>query len=735
MRKLTIILGLAMLLALGVPYGAVAQPVTEVKKLTASDAEGADEFGNSAALSGDIAVVGAYYEDAGGTNAGAAYVFQRNAGGADNWGEVKKLTASDAEGADEFGNSVALSGDIAVVGALFEDDWGDRAGAAYVFQRNAGGADNWGEVKKLTASDAEAVDHFGASVALSGDIAVVGAHTEDTGGSDAGAAYVFQRNAGGADNWGEVKKLTASDAEAEDLFGASAAVSGDIAVVGAVTEDTGGNNAGAAYVFQRDAGGADNWGEVKKLTASDADEYEWFGASVAVSGDIAVVGAELEDAGGSSDRGAAYVFGPPQQLGDTHYQCYDIFPPQPLGPTELILETQFGPDFVAVGPSAQLCAPAIKNGEGSLLDPHLKCYDIAGQDPDVVVNLTTQFGEEQNVQVGRAIKLCLGASKEVVAPTRFCCGFCPQYPMCFDTTDFLLCEHYGCAPLPDATCLDPLGMCDMIPPPQPWEDLYYECFDISATGHDPLDVVGTLQDQFGLKFEVDVGPAELLCAPALVEFMGTLDAPHLKCYQIAPLFPGEYWMILETYFGFEYDVMLGESRWLCTEALKEIVECIDREGDTQCDEPATDPDDDGCTNVEETALGDNFDPDAWYDVYDVTVPAKADAAGANGMRNKVVDIGDVLAVLFYAFADDDGPPNANGVDYDSIKGWDGDGDSVNDASPIHDIEEGLKYDRSPGLGPSGDTGIDPAGAPNGAIDIGDVLAALAQAFQVDCTAP
>ncbi len=161
--------------------------------------------------------------------------------------------------------------------------------------------------------------------------------------------------------------------------------------------------------------------------------------------------------------------------------------------------------------------------------------------------------------------------------------------------------------------------------------------------------------------------------------------------------------------------------------------CVDRGGDTSCADPANDPDDDGCMTAEETALGDNFDPTAWYDVYDVPVPAKPDADGANGSRNKVIDIGDVLAVLFYTFADDNGPPNANGVDYDSIKGWDGDGDSVNDASPIHDIEEGLKYDRSPGLGPSGDTGVDPAGPPNGVIDTGDVLAALAQAFLVDCS--
>ena len=281
--------------------------LSEVKKLTASDAQAGDEFGISVAVSGSTAVVGAPLEDAGGTGAGAAYIFERDEGGADNWGQVKKLTASDAQAGDLFGVSVAVSGDTAVIGAHFEDAGGNLAGAAYVFQRNEGGADNWGEVTKLTASDAEAGDLFGASVAISGDTAVVGAYWEDAGADLAGAAYVFQRDQGGTDNWGEVKKLLASDAGFQDQFGVSVAVNGDTAVVGALTEDAGGSAAGAAYVFQRDQGGADNWGEVKKLTASDAQAFDRFGQSVAVSGETAVVGAVWEDAGGA-DAGAAYVF-------------------------------------------------------------------------------------------------------------------------------------------------------------------------------------------------------------------------------------------------------------------------------------------------------------------------------------------------------------------------------------------------------------------------------------------
>ena len=170
--------------------------------------------------------------------------------------------------------------------------------------------------------------------------------------------------------------------------------------------------------------------------------------------------------------------------------------------------------------------------------------------------------------------------------------------------------------------------------------------------------------------------------------------------------------------------------------------CIDRLGDTSCDDPVNDPDDDGCTAAQEAALGSAFDGSAagWYDVYDVPVPAKPDTgpgSGANGKRDRVVDIRDVLAVLLYAFTEPTGVcgdnPNVNGVDYDCVKGVDLDGDSTDDAGTSHNIPEGQKYDRSPGLGPDPVTGIDPAGPPDEVIDIRDVLATLAQAFVVDCS--
>jgi hypothetical protein len=276
----------------------------EVKKLVASDAGDSDFFGYSVSISGDTVVVGAYREDGTGADRGAAYVFDRNNGGADNWEEVKKLTASDAANGDYFGHSVSISGDTIAVGAYSK---GTDQGAVYVFDRNNGGTDNWGEVKILTASDAANYDKFGYSVSIEGNTIAAGASSKVGSGIDRGAAYVFDRDNGGTDNWGEVKKLTASDTEDNDYFGYSVSIEGDTLVAGANNEGGSGSGRGAAYVFKRDEGGADNWGEVKKLVASDAGDGDFFGQSVSISGNYISVGALLED-GSGTDRGAAYIF-------------------------------------------------------------------------------------------------------------------------------------------------------------------------------------------------------------------------------------------------------------------------------------------------------------------------------------------------------------------------------------------------------------------------------------------
>ena len=307
-RILSVVLILALLVLVSGFASAQPRSVTasfiQLAKLTASD--GAD-VGSSVSISGDTAVVAAYCATVGGSTCqGAAYVFCRDEGGPSAWGQVAKLTASDGAAYDFFGESVSFSGDTAVVGARMADVNGTYdQGAAYVFYRDESGPNAWGQVVKLTAADGAASDFFGASVSVIGDTVVVGAYFADGNG----AAYVFYRDEGGPDTWGEVAKLTASDGATEDFFGRSVSVSGDTIVVGARQADISGNSyQGAAYVFYRNQDGPDAWGPVAKLTASDGAAYDSLGESVSVSGDTAVVGAYGADVGSEVDQGAAYVF-------------------------------------------------------------------------------------------------------------------------------------------------------------------------------------------------------------------------------------------------------------------------------------------------------------------------------------------------------------------------------------------------------------------------------------------
>ncbi|MDC3988437.1 FG-GAP repeat protein [Polyangium jinanense] len=262
-------------------------------KLVADDAAADDYFGHSVAISGDTALVGSYDDDnAGGTNAGSVYVFVRSG---TVWTQQAKLVANDAASADLFGTSVALSGDTALIGASLDDFVGNTdQGSAYVFVRSGG---VWSQQAKLVAGDAN--DRFGSSVALSGDTALVSAPRDSVagGGTAAGSVSVFVRS---GTTWSEQSKLTASDPGASDFFGFSVALSGDTALVGAWSDDhAGGVDAGSAYVFVRSGA---VWSQETKLVA-DAAAGDHFGRSVALSGDTALVGSP--DASGS---GRAYVF-------------------------------------------------------------------------------------------------------------------------------------------------------------------------------------------------------------------------------------------------------------------------------------------------------------------------------------------------------------------------------------------------------------------------------------------
>ncbi|MCD4750143.1 MAG: PQQ-binding-like beta-propeller repeat protein [Thermoanaerobaculales bacterium] len=286
----------------------------ERPKLLADDGVASDYFGGTnhsgVAIDGDTAIIGAYNNDDQGSASGSAYIFERSNDGSGQWSQEKKILQSSGASTDRFGLSVSVSGDTAVVGAYGHDAAASGAGAAYVFQKDHGAPDEWGEVKKLLAGDAQASDFFGYSVAVDGDIAVVGAYGEDGPGFSSGAAYIFSRNEGDPDNWGEVAKIVADDGAGSDYFGWAVAVSGTTAVVGAKGHDTQGlSSAGAAYVFERDGSG--DWLQVKKLTASDPSADDAFGEAVAIDNDIIVIGASGWDSpfvGSIVNIGQVYVF-------------------------------------------------------------------------------------------------------------------------------------------------------------------------------------------------------------------------------------------------------------------------------------------------------------------------------------------------------------------------------------------------------------------------------------------
>ena len=259
-------------LVLLAPVASHAAMVVEEANLLASDGANRDEFGGSVAVAGDTAVVGAM---------GAAYVFRYDGTG---WIQEDKLTDPDGTSGDLFGRSVAVAGDVAVVGA---------SSFAYIFRYD--GVD-WLEEKTLTAPPG--AGEFGVSVAVAGDTAVVGAEGDSLSGS---AAYVFRYN--GVD-WVEEKKLIASDGTQLGQFGNSVAVAGDVAVVGAAGDTLPGGSPGAAYVFRYD--GTD-WVEEATLTAPLGSSPDLFGVSVAVAGGVAVVGAAWDDDNGFRS-GSAYVF-------------------------------------------------------------------------------------------------------------------------------------------------------------------------------------------------------------------------------------------------------------------------------------------------------------------------------------------------------------------------------------------------------------------------------------------
>ena len=293
-------------IAIDVTDGGAAYPLsvdptwTQVAEPTASDGAASDQFGGSVSVSGGTAVIGAAtHAVSGHAGQGAAYVFAQSAS---SWSQAAELTSSDGAAGDHFGASVGVSGGIAVVGAPAHAVSGHAGqGAAYVFTLSG---TSWSQAGELTSSDGAAGDGFGTSVSISGSTIVVGASAHAVSGhAGQGAAYVFTLS---GTSWSQAGELTSSDGAAGDGFGTSVSISGSTIVVGASAHAVSGHaGQGAAYVFT--ASGS-TWSQAAELTASDGAAGDGFGTSVGVSGSSVTVGAPGHAVSGHAGQGAAYVF-------------------------------------------------------------------------------------------------------------------------------------------------------------------------------------------------------------------------------------------------------------------------------------------------------------------------------------------------------------------------------------------------------------------------------------------
>lgn len=311
----------------------VAQATTQSQspvKLVAPDAVTNAQLGNQIRTQGAAAIIGAWVDSSVAPYSGSAYVLDQTV---DGWVVGQKLVASDGGQYHHFGLAVALAGDVILVGATDANGIGVRTGAAYLFTRSANG---WSQSDKLVASDGIYTAGFGRGVALQGDLAIVGAQAQHTTTPWTGAAYVYERISG---TWTEIQKLAPSDGESNDWFGGSVALDGRIGCIGA----QGASSArGAAYVFEH---GANGWTEVQKLAPVDLQRDDYFGWRVALDANTLLIGARGDD-DKASNAGAAYVF---ERQADTWVQTDKLYAEDPTASAAFGIDVAIDDDRALVG--------------------------------------------------------------------------------------------------------------------------------------------------------------------------------------------------------------------------------------------------------------------------------------------------------------------------------------------------------------------------------------------------
>ncbi len=256
-------------------------------KLIPDDGPAGTLFGGSVATNGSTAIIGASHGGDNGSGSGSAYLFDNDTGQ-----QLFKLLADDGAESDAFGISVAINSTTAIAAARNDDEF---MGSVYLFDIATGE-----QIIKVVAEDGAANDWFGSSVAMNENVAIVGAPRDDDKGIDSGSAYLYDISDPMKPI--QIAKLLAEDGADGDLFGGRVAISGAIAIVSAWRDDDNGISSGSAYLFDTSTGE-----QLFKLVPDDGEALDYFGISVAISGDIALIGASGDDDDGV-ESGSAYLF-------------------------------------------------------------------------------------------------------------------------------------------------------------------------------------------------------------------------------------------------------------------------------------------------------------------------------------------------------------------------------------------------------------------------------------------
>ena len=330
----------------------------EEAKLVPSDGATNDQFGISVSISGDNVIIGASLDDDNGTNSGSAYIFKFDG---NSWIEDIKLTPTDAAQNDNFGRSVSIFDNKAIVGSPLDGD-GTAIGSSFIFSFNG---NSWVQEAKLIGSDTTSGDIFGWSVSISENKVIIGAQLADNSEVNSGSSYIFSFN---GSSWLEEAKLTATDAGLSNRFGWSVSISGDSALVGAVGKDDNGVSSGAAYYYNYNG---TSWIEQAKLLASDNESDDQLGYSVSISNNNKIIGARLDDDNGTNS-GAAYFF-----------KTADITPPT-------ITLTGNNPQIIGLGATyTELGATANDDTDGDISNNIV--IDDSNVNTNVVGNYTVTY--------------------------------------------------------------------------------------------------------------------------------------------------------------------------------------------------------------------------------------------------------------------------------------------------------------------------------------------------------